>query len=318
MNISILYSSDKLRDRISSILVNPENDERRVALVAYVGGQAQEFLPDPNGLEIVCWLQPGSTDHLTLTRLKERGARIYKSERMHMKVYWSSRRGCVICSANASGKALGGGIQKEAGVYLPPSTVDIEQLWEYARPTPIEDADLRHLEHENQRAPHHFPNLTSEPPPDFLEWRRLFGRPDWKLGTWEVSGALSTAAVDRAKKTYGVHKPFNYLYARDGELKDYDWVLSFKLPGVTYIRWIKVDFIVPMSNDDDEFYADMPLQAVQVHRPNSYRPPFRADAAFSGAFKKAIKKFGVENLADFRREPPAPELLDLVVANWPT
>ena len=104
--MEVLYSSNELRDAINRVLASPAADERRVALVAYVSGRAQEFLPDPKGLEIVCWLQPGSTDHLTLRRLRERGARIYQSERMHMKVYWSSRRGCVICSANASGAHL--------------------------------------------------------------------------------------------------------------------------------------------------------------------------------------------------------------------
>jgi hypothetical protein len=95
-----------------------------VALVAYVGGEAQAFLPDPNGLELVCWLQPGATDALTLGRLKKRGAILFKSKKLHMKVYWSSRKGCVVCSANASGNALGGGGLIEAGVRLPPGAVD--------------------------------------------------------------------------------------------------------------------------------------------------------------------------------------------------
>jgi len=310
--MEVLYSSNELRDAINRVLASPAADERRVALVAYVSGRAQEFLPDPKGLEIVCWLQPGSTDHLTLRRLRERGARIYQSERMHMKVYWSSRRGCVICSANASGGALGGGTQKESGVYLPPTTVDIQILWEYADPNPVEDHDLERLEHENQRPPHHFPGLTSEPPPDFLEWRRLFRRSDWKLGAWVSEGALSKNAAAQAQETYGVKEPFDYLYAREGELNDYDWVLSFRLPGVTYIRWMKVDFVVPMSNEDEEFYADFPFQAVQVHRPNSYRPPFKLDSAFCEAFKNAIRASGMENLADLRREPPPERLLTLI------
>ena len=52
-----------IRDRLSD---QPQPGDRRVALVAYVGGEAQAFLPDPNGLELVCWLQPGATDALTL------------------------------------------------------------------------------------------------------------------------------------------------------------------------------------------------------------------------------------------------------------
>jgi hypothetical protein len=74
----ILYSSLELHDAINDILAEPQSHDRRVVLVAFVGGQAEAYLPDPKGLEIVCWLQPGSTDALTLERLQKRGAKIYK------------------------------------------------------------------------------------------------------------------------------------------------------------------------------------------------------------------------------------------------
>jgi hypothetical protein len=44
--MEILYSSIELRDAIKKVLATPEADDRRVALVAYVGGQAQAFLPE--------------------------------------------------------------------------------------------------------------------------------------------------------------------------------------------------------------------------------------------------------------------------------
>jgi hypothetical protein len=86
-------------------------------------------------------------------------------------------------------------------------------------------------------------------------------------------------------------------------LNNYDWVLSFKLPGVTYVRWMKVDFVIPMSKKDKEFYKDFPFQAVQVYPLNFYRPPFTLDTAF----RKAIKAFGVG------REPPPKQLLERIV-----
>jgi hypothetical protein len=127
--MEILYSSGELHDAIKKVLADPKPHDRRVVLVAFVGGNAQAFLPDPKGLKIACWLQPGSSDALTIDALRKRGAKIYKSERLHMKVYWSSSGGCVICSANASGGALGSGNHKEAGVWLPPGKVNIERLW---------------------------------------------------------------------------------------------------------------------------------------------------------------------------------------------
>ena len=88
----ILYSSAELHDAIKDVLAEPQSHDRRTALVAFVDGAAEAFLPDPEGLEIVCWLQPGSTDALALERLQKRGAKIFKSERLHMK---ASRRGAA-------------------------------------------------------------------------------------------------------------------------------------------------------------------------------------------------------------------------------
>jgi hypothetical protein len=46
----VLYSSGELHDSIKEVLAAPELGDRRVALVAFVGGSAQGFLPDPDGL----------------------------------------------------------------------------------------------------------------------------------------------------------------------------------------------------------------------------------------------------------------------------
>jgi hypothetical protein len=313
--MEILYSSNELRDAIKKVLANPEADDRRVVLVAYVGGQAQALLPDPKGLEIICWLKPGSSDPLTIERLKKRGAKVYKSESLHMKVYWSSRRGCVIGSANASGNALGGGIQKEAGVWLPPNIVDIQRLWDYAKPKLIKRVDLVRLTLEGERAPSYYPSLTREQPPNFLEWRTSSSRRDWKLGSWDEVSDFAKEAVAKARLTYGVKHPSDYLFVKQGELKDTDWALSFKVPSVTSIGWMYVDFLIPVSSSDECYDKDYPFQAVQVHPVELYRPPFKLDQPFCNAFKKAIKAFGVEEIDAFRCRPPPKQLLDLIARN---
>jgi hypothetical protein len=316
--MEILYSSNELRDAIKKVLANPEADDRRVALVAYVGGQAQALLPDPKGLEIICWLKPGSSDPVTIERLIKRGAKVYKSESMHMKVYWSSRRGCVIGSANASGNALGGGIQKEAGVWLPPNIVDIQILWDYAKPKLIKPVDLKRLTLEGERPPPFYPDIIREPPPNFLQWRTSSSPRDWKLGSWDVESDFAKEAVAKARQTYGVKHPSDYLCVKQGELKDTDWVLSFKVPSVTRIGWMKVDFVIPVSSSDECYDKEYPFQAVQVHPAELYRPPFKVDQPFRNAFKNAIKAFGIEKIDVSRCRPPPKPLLDLIARNMTT
>lgn len=317
--MKILYSSGELHDAIKNVLADPQPHDRRVALVAFVGGQAQAFLPDPKGLEIVCWLQPGSSDALTIDRLRKRDAKVYKSERLHMKVYWSSRRGCVICSANASSNALGGGGQKEAGVWLPPERVDIERLWSYAKPKPIKDGDLKRLARLAERMSTDYADRSVELPPDFLEWQNFSGRRDWKLGWWVEEAEYAKDAVKMAKQRYGVTKPNNMLNMKKGQAHNSDWFLMFGLPGGTYMRWMYVDFIIKVRPSDKSAYEnDYPYQAVQVNPPGAYRPPFGLNNAFRSAFKKAIKLYGEKRIESTESLRTPKSLLDLIAMNMRT
>ena len=62
--------------------------------------------------------------------------------------------------------------------------------------------------------------------------------------------------------------PSNYLYAKEGQLRENDWVLLFKLPGVTWMEWMYVDVVIPMSKEDEAFDEDFSFQAVQASPPN--------------------------------------------------
>jgi hypothetical protein len=318
--MKILYSSTELHDAIKDVLADPQPGDRRVALVAFVGGQAQAFLPDPNELEIVCWLQPGATDALTLDLLRKRSAKIYKSQRLHMKVYWCSRRGCVICSANASGHALGAGAQKEVGVWLPPNIVDIERLWSYANPKPINDADLKRLARLAERVPKYNASGSEASRPDFLGWQNFSGRLDWKLGWWDENAKFAKEAVKIAKRAYGVMAPEDFLAVTKEQARPHDWFLTFRLAHGTDLVWMRVDFIIEVSPSDKAAYdEDYPFQAVQANPIRAYPPPpFVLDQAFRSAFKKAIKAYGegrIEILESLR--PPKP-LLDLIAEKMRT
>jgi hypothetical protein len=314
----ILYSSNELHDEIKKVLASPEPGDRRVVLVAFVGGQAEAFLPDPEGLEIVCWLQPGATDALTLGRLERRGAKLFKSEHLHMKVYWSSSKGCVICSANASGNALGGGDQKEAGVWLPPESVNIEQLWSYADPKPIKSGDLKRFAIKSEKPQSFYANGSHKKAPNFLEWfLELPGRRDWKLGWWEETGEVARSAKEQARKSYGVKEPEDFVSVKRDQARQGDWFLSFSIPDGRDAYWLYVDFVIAVSRSDKAAYdKDYPFQAVQVNSARHYpRPPFKMDRAFKRAFMGAIKRYGAEKIADLASLVPPMELLNFIAEN---
>ncbi|MCS3731366.1 hypothetical protein [Bradyrhizobium betae] len=308
----ILYRSAELKRSISDLLSDPAPDDRRVVMVAYVGGRAQAFLPDPENLEIVCWLKPGATDPITLGRLRKRGSRLYKSDRLHMKVYWSRQRGCVICSANASGAALGNTSQKEVGVLLGPGEVNIERLWSYAQPKEITQGHLRELARKtNQPKPPGEPGPRDETP-DFLEWKRL-GIDEWKLGWWTGESGIADTSISLAKDRYG-QEPKDYLNLREGQLDQHEWALSFRFPEVTNVGWFFADFInVLDESDKDAFDPENSFQAVRVNPLRDCpRPPFKIDQNFKNALKRAIKMYGPQKIERNRSLKPSKGLIDLI------
>ena len=317
----ILYSSEMLRNEIRHVLAEPRPGDRRVALVAYIGGHAESFLPDPYGLQIVCALQPGSTDPVTLGRLKNRKAVLFKSDRLHMKVYWSSRNGCVICSANASDNALGGGHLREAGAWFPPGTVDIERLWRYADPKPLEDVDLKWLSKAARKWTHRSPVSGLEArAPDFLEWLSLPGRTDWKLGWWRDAGTvkLSQAAMGKAK-SYAVTEPVNFIPVSMGQAAEGDWFLQFDIDSAGTLSWMCTDFVVEVEKSEREACnSGYPYQAVQLHPLKRYPPrPFLLDRNFKEAFKVAVESYGAENIELLKSLTPPSQLIQLIKENWP-
>jgi phosphatidylserine/phosphatidylglycerophosphate/cardiolipin synthase-like enzyme len=108
----------------------------RIAVVAYLGQNAESFLPSPKGLKIICCPEPGATSPSSVRSLIRRGAEILFSDDLHAKVYWSEG-GCVVTSANISHRALGRSTQKETGILIDSSNYDIDRLINEIKPYPI-------------------------------------------------------------------------------------------------------------------------------------------------------------------------------------
>ena len=179
----VLYTSAEIHTQIKRLLGQPSAYDRRVALVAYVGTDGEKYLPHPDGLRLICNPSAGGTDPDTLRRLLKRGARVEISERLHMKVYWSENRGCVITSANASSNALGKGGLKEAGILLPSRAVDVNRLIRSAQPRTLQESDLHQLDKTSREQKKHASNSIKRmgASPDFLEWYSAPHRSIWKV-----------------------------------------------------------------------------------------------------------------------------------------
>lgn len=86
-----LYSSAEIHRCIKQLFFKPNNGDRCVALVAYVGGDGESYLPHPKGLHLICSPSAGGTSPAAIRGMIKRKAKAQFSDGLHMKVYWSQQ-----------------------------------------------------------------------------------------------------------------------------------------------------------------------------------------------------------------------------------
>ena len=315
----LLYTSPEIHSRIKRLLGGPSADDRRVALVAYVGADGEQYLPHPLGLRLICNPSAGGTDPDTLRRLLKRGATVEISDRLHMKVYWSRNRGCIITSANASSNALGKGGLKEAGIWLPSGVVDIGRLIRYSNPRPIREADLHRLDRESREHKKNVsrPRRTEGPSSDFLQWYSAPHPSVWKIACLEEEITGSAKVVREQSHTeYGHKQPDRWASCRKNRVRSNDWLLSFVVTkrGATAISWLYVDFVVKVSPREKRYHSPgFPIHAVQVNSPSKYpSPPFQITPRFRRALSAAVKLYTADRIFDAKSDVPRAHFLRLV------
>lgn len=299
----ILYTSSDVHTAIKRLFIKPSAHDRRVAVVAYVGRGASAFLPSPAGLRLICNPTPGATSPDALRELTERGAQVEFAAALHMKVYWSEQRGCVIASANLSSNALGGASLYEAGVCFPRGHVDIDRLIKDIRPVPVTELAMSELDraadqeavNPRGRGAGHYLSTS------FAEWLASPYRRSWKIAWWHESEVEYAAeAKARAKSEYGRDEPTYIMNVAKNQVGPADWLLCFNSweGKISAIEWMYVDYVVHVrASEKGTFEKDYPFQAAQVHPLSRYpRPPFKLDASFRKAFSKAVKAFGVARI----------------------
>ena len=324
MKVDVLYNSSEIFKKIREVIGEPDSAGRRVVLVAYLGVAAETYLTYPDGLEIICNPQPGATDPEVIRKLLKRGAKVRFSDRLHMKVYWSETRGCIITSANASANALGKGDLKEVGIYLPPGEVDIDRLIKYADPEDITDKKMEKLGRETNllraKLPPYFPHPPKGKDKDFLSWYNDPHKEVWKLGWWEDSAEAAKSVIEECKKGYK-SKPKDWNNFPKGVIKPGEWILNFKLningEKIREEEWMFADMVLPVDPDDEEaFEKDYPYQAAQAKPSRSYpKPPFKIDGDFRNAFREAIIHFGIEKITGIESFKPPKEFLLKIAGN---
>ncbi|MBI5300567.1 MAG: phosphatidylserine/phosphatidylglycerophosphate/cardiolipin synthase family protein [Chloroflexi bacterium] len=304
--MKILYTTSEIRKTVTDLF--SDSTVRRVAVVAFVGEGAESFLPNPKGLELICWAKPGSTSADSLRDLKKRGAKISLADSMHMKVYWAEGRGAVITSANLSMNALGSGNLQEIGILVPSDSLNIDRVIRSVQPRTLEKEDLSWLDKQSREIEIAVRRTAKKSAQgsriNFQTWYELPDHREWKLGWWDAEGAIAQTAKNISKQRYGVAEPEEMLVCNATDYRTGDWLLTFGLvtDRPTEIEWRTVDFVTKVSPKDKKAYVRAyPYQAIQVWTLRYYPPPpFTLDSKFKLAFKKALSEYGAEAIKQLK------------------
>jgi hypothetical protein len=307
--VRVLHSSRAIRDEVHRIFGRGAG--RRVAMVAYVGKGALTYLPKPSGMEVYCWPHPGGTSATAVEALRGEQAKVKFADRIHMKVYWSEKRGAVVGSANLSDNAFGVNGLCEVGVAVPSSHVDIDHLIRTIEPTEVTPQALARLREAEKRWKGERPPSAKRRPDYFAEWFDAPKRPSWKWDWWDSDrGIVSRRAKKAAKEIHPDYAPDDFAYCGREQHRDGDWVLMVKLTRTGRLlspRWLYVERVVLVERNDRAYNRAYPFQALQVRPPRHCPPPpFQIDKRFRNALRIASSSFGGEEKALTQIDSRAP------------
>jgi len=305
--IKVLRNSSEIREAVWELFSAPKT--RRVALVAYVGAGAQEYLPYPAGIELICWDKEGSTDPDTIRMLRSLKVKVSFARNLHMKVFWAEERGVIIGSANLSSNGLSDSGLHEVAVLLPANSIDIKGLKARVNAVPVapsslRDLDTRTLQHRSRndgqdtypavkRTFRRKPTVTT-----FANWYESEDKKFWRIFPYGEYFRGLTPEAKHELRVWGYKTCEEYWMGAECHANPHEWLLSADTNKYGYgVYWSCADFTVPVKRSDKNFYdRRWPFFSVQIRPTRKYgKPPFKVDKAFFRAIKRLLMEAEVKS-----------------------
>ena len=178
MQCEYLKNSDEIREKLDFLF---NSKCRKIAIVAFVGSNAIDYIPNIDNLQIYCWPHPGATSANGIRLLQQKGVKIFFSDNMHKKIYWAENRGTIITSANLTYNALSGDVLQESGVFIPSNDFDIDaEILHLRNIRPANNEEIEDLERKARIAEVFVPS-TKNKVMTFREFMDLSCKPKIKI-----------------------------------------------------------------------------------------------------------------------------------------
>ncbi|MCX7890917.1 MAG: phospholipase D family protein [Burkholderiales bacterium] len=320
--MSVLRNSKQIREAVRYVLSDP--NRRRVVMVAFVGKGAIGYLPNPAGIELVCWDKEGGTNPDAIRELQGHKVKVLFARSLHTKLYWAQGRGAVIGSANLSDNGLGDGRLVETAVRLPAEAVDIDALLAAVETEPASRERLLDLDRRTNRfrARNGRNDFLERKQPrtrrrSFGDWCREHNRKAWRLFAFaEGFDAEQEEELERLADENGWGRPEWFWAAKDAHTRPNEWLLMVDLAKpaesskADSITWAIAEERVSTRGSKVLRRRDTPYVAVQKRTIAELGPPpFDArESAFQKAVRQLLRRHGVDGYRASLRFAPRGEL----------
>lgn len=325
--MKILYKSSEIRKTIVSLFRKSKG--RRVVISAFVGQGAEDYLPNPKGIELICWPKAGSTNPHTIRILIQRGVSVFFGDQVHTKLYWTSDIGAVVTSANLSTNALGSGGLIEFGILVQSKDINIKnvigeiELQDITKDprNQLETLDKLHKEYIKQNPKENLRLVKSR---DFIEWYQSPAREEWKTAIVEYTDLkLAPTVKSMLQNEYGKNKPYDFMSANSKEYSENDWIMILHETtrknkiAISDISWMYADRVEKVSKQERNSINDgLDMQVLQISPLRNYeQPPF---SIRNTRIRNAIKNAYIEMYS--KRSPnsvvPSKKFIDIIKKHY--
>ena len=289
MQCEYLKNSVEIKEKLQFLF---KSNCRKVAIVAFVGSNAVEYIPNKDNLTIYCWPHPGATSPNAIRQLQQKGVKVFFSDNMHKKIYWAHGRGTIIASANLTDNALSGEVLQESGVYISSNDFDIDKEISNLKNIRLAEHDEIEQLERKARTTERFIPTRKDKVILFKEFMEFSNKPQIKILNYvEDRTTISKEEIKENIKTEQKLKTVTVINNNDIESPAYFNVGDIVLQVKTFndkdkihgknthpLNWLFVDAITYSKKDKSYLVAQI--------KPNREVPFDINDSKFIMAFKK--------------------------------
>ena len=301
MQCEYLKNSVEIKEKLEFLF---NSDCRKIAIVAFVGSNAIDYIPNKDNLTIYCWPHPGATSPNAIRQFQQKGVKVFFSDNMHKKIYWAQDRGTIIASANLTHNALSGEVLQESGVFISSNDFDIDKEISNLKNIRLAGYDeIEILEHK-ARTTERFIPTRKDLVISFREFMEFSNKPQIKLLNW--SAERTTKSNEEIKENIKSEQKLNRVMVyNDNDIENAacfnagDIVLQVKTfndedmihgKNTHPLNWLFVD-VITYSNEDESFL-------VAQTKPNREVPFDINEPKFVNAFKKIFNSTEWDDIID--------------------